>query len=243
VVALTNLRELYLGWVRYNSAGMASLARLTSLQYACFQECYLPSSLPERLRVLEILDPYGESADMAATLDSALRQLTQLTGLSLKGLPPELAAPPSLAALSSLQWLQSKPRIRAGKRLTAPLNPAPETVLPLGPWQRSLRHLATSFWLAQHSLPFLRGAERLQRLSILEPTAKEPGMLEHLLWNAVWDWAARHASLQHIECVGEIEERKVSEALQQLQNRRPALHIGPGLTYSTLLKELYDEWL
>jgi hypothetical protein len=93
----------------------------------------------------------------------------------------------------------------------------------------------------QRSLAFLSGAERLQHLSIFEPTAMQPGTKQQ--WNAVWRWAPRHSSLHHIKFVGEIQDEKVTEALQQLHNRRPALHIGPGLTYSTLLEEFKDEWL
>ena len=83
---------------------MASLRHLTSLQHASFEYCELPDSLSEltQLEVLKVVNPRGEASAAAASLDGALRRLTQLTGLWLDGMP---AAAVGLALLAPLAHL------------------------------------------------------------------------------------------------------------------------------------------
>ncbi|EFN54715.1 hypothetical protein CHLNCDRAFT_135388 [Chlorella variabilis] len=176
--SLSNLRSLQFFSVGYTSASMAGLTQLSALQHAAFEACELPSTLAEMtgLEVLEIdcrMEPAGA---FTASLDSALAQLTQLTGLCLDWMPAASAALPSLAALSQLNWLYLRPMAAIQAPPTAEeAELLRSATLPIGPWQRSLQQLVTTFPLVRHSLPFLGGAEQLQRITFMQPPASQRG--------------------------------------------------------------------
>ena len=171
VATLANLRSLQFSRVGYHSASMTSLRQLTSLRHAAFSHCHLPDSLSEltQLEVLEVRSPEGPADAVASSLGGALQHLTQLTGLWLDDMPAAAVGLASLAPLGRLQWLYLGLRDPADEAEAALLR---GSALPLGPWQRSLRRLATSFQLAQQSLPFLAGAEQLEHLAFFQPPAR-----------------------------------------------------------------------
>ena len=216
---------------------MASLTRLTSLQHAEFSSCQLPGSLSELTGLLQVLDishPYGEAAAVAASLHAALQQLTQLTGLRLFGLPAAAVAPPSLAALSRLQWLYLE-------EWDEPQEQPARPELPLGPWQCSLRHLATTFAVAQRSLPFLTGAQRLQRISFLEPPEPQPEAEEQ--WHAFWRWATQHAPLQRVGFgESEVVQSALMEATLELKERRPELLLDTRVSRFSVCDDMLSCW-
>ena len=247
VAALSNLRSLHLLCVGYRSANLRQLA---SLHHAAFTGCHLPDSLSE-LQVLEVCSPDSPADAVASSLGGALRRLTQLTGLWLEELPAAAVDLALLAPLSRLQWLylelgDSADEAEAGLQRGA--------ALPSGPWQRSLRRLATSFQLAQQSLPFLAGAQRLEHLSFFQPPARHWRKSEE--WRTFWRWAGEHAPLQRLIMQKKGTryvvprtgwEEPVDPALLvaalQLKGQRPALQIEiVGLYELTDLHDLLSKW-
>ena len=213
---------------------MASLTRFTSLRRATFELCALPGSLSE-LTGLQVLDINCPKEAAVASLAAALPRLTQLTGLRLEGLPAAATASASIAALTRLHWIYLWP-MTALRREAA----VAEDALPLGPWQRSLRHLMTTFLLAQRNLRFLSGAEQLQRLSFLQPPAPPAGA--EAQWHAFWRWAEKHPPLQSIGFEAEeAVDTPLVEAMLQLQARRPALLIDTRLEVHSLCREHYSD--
>lgn len=249
--SLSNLRSLQFFSVGYTSASMAGLTQLSALQHAAFEACELPSTLAEMtgLEVLEIdcrMEPAGA---FTASLDSALAQLTQLTGLCLDWMPAASAALPSLAALSQLNWLYLRPMAAIQAPPTAEeAELLRSATLPIGPWQRSLQQLVTTFPLVRHSLPFLGGAEQLQRITFMQPPASQRG--GEAEWCAFWQWAEHHAPLQHVAIAtagdpSAVDAASVDAALMQatlqLKDRRPGLRVTTPSPYY-LKHDLVSEW-
>jgi hypothetical protein len=194
-----------------------------------------------QLKVLEInrWSPFEANTDYDS-LKAALPRLTQLTGLRLYDMGSSLRDFQPLADLSSLQWLYLNNSARHLWNMP----------VPLGPWQRSLRHLITPFDVVQCSLPFLQGAERLQRITFTR--------LPSFLWfgtekqrGAFWTWAAEHPSL---ECLGfpthedyddydahEPLEGELLEAVLDLKQRRPGLRIKTEFSIIDVYNELLDQ--
>ena len=248
VAAVSNLSSLQFLFVGYRSA---NLRQLTSLLHAAFSHCHLPlaGSLSEltQLEVLEVRRPVGPADIVASSLGGALRRLTQLTGLRLDDLPAAAVDLALLAPLARLQWLYLKVRGPTDGLAAAAAEAEVElfrgATLPSGPWQRSLRRLATSFQQAQQSLPFLAGAGQLEHLSFFQPPARH--WRKSAEWRTFWRWAGEHAPLQHLVMrtklmqladprTGNWEEPvdpALLEAALQLKGQRPALQIeivGPS---------------
>jgi len=152
--------------------------------------------------------------------------------------------PQGLAALSRLEWLYWD-------------SISGTAALPQGPWQRSLQLLITSYETAAASLPFLSGAERLERLSLTTPPGKagwQHGGTRAHQWPAFWGWAERHRPLRCLQLFPEPEyaeapgtvQPEVVNAVASLAAKRPNLHVdcrpGTDPPRSVYRKQLLSEW-
>jgi len=226
-------------------AGMPCLPRLRRL---ALSNCFLGSCLPAcasqwtGLQELEVFHPQQAEADAwRGSLSSALQALPQLRGLWLEWNDyPGGTSPQAAAGLSRLEWLYWEPN-------------GGGAALPPGPWQRSLRMLVTNYETAAASLPFLSGAQQLERLSLVNPPYKAgwtPDSAKARQWPAFWSWAAKHGPLRcleftpepnYAEAPGTVQPEAVN-AVASLAATRPGLHIeclpatdDPTLMYPQLL--------
>jgi hypothetical protein len=110
----------------------------------------------------------------AAIMRQALPLLRQLTSLTLWG--PCMAAVLGPGPLASLHCLQELSLRGNGGRSQA-------ASLAAGPWQTSLRRLASPGWLANSSLPACTMATQLTALSLLDVDGC--GSLQRVLQNAM----------------------------------------------------------
>jgi len=196
--------------------------------------------------VLEVCNPNEGEASWRASISSTLQALPQLRGLWLEWFEyPACELPQAAAALSRLEWLYWD--LINGR---APL--------PQGPWQRSLRHVITSFDVAAASEPFLSGAQQLERLSLTRPPEKPPvhDSTSVCHWPAFWSWAEGHRQLRCLQFAPEPDfadmpgtvQPEAVNAVASLAVRRPGLHVeclpymdDPTLMYRQLLLSQWQD--
>jgi hypothetical protein len=203
--------------VAYERGHFEGLLHLTGLQHLELWTCRIPACLSQltMLTALTVRQPQGD--DTAASLDDALRGLTQLTILGLELNNAAAGVPPALAALRQLQKLKFHFVGQA-----AAWNPA--WSLPTGPWQRSLQQLSCTFQLAASSPDFLCGARLNEIIFATTPDcpAGERGAAQFATF---WGWVYRHASLTSL--VFPLLAPTVSSALLQTCLRATAERPGP----------------
>lgn len=178
--------------------GEAALALLTGLTALKLEFCELPFSLSALTGLQSLIwdcDPIL-NYDEGDALALALPQLQKLTCLGLIGAVVVNPPPAELDCLSGLQrlWI-------AAHDYWEPC------VLPSGPWQSSLRWLATEWTTLTDSVQFLEGAGALEHLHIVahaEP-AQSPerwALSAANMRKPAWDWfkqrLAAHPTLRQL---------------------------------------------